>query len=181
MVDVNKFVALLRGINVGTAKRIPMAQLREVFSALGLRDVRTHLQSGNVVFAAPFRPDVVMLEAAVLSATGVQSSIVLLDEAVFRDIHRQNPFGDVPDPSRMLVHFTDAMPAAAALDMPDPAEFAPEQLAVGDHALYQWAPDGLLATKVPARFYRQFPGVLTTRNLRTVDRILLLLDEGSDG
>lgn len=180
MVDVNNFVALLRGINVGSAKRIPMAVLREVYSAVGLRGVRTHLQSGNVVFAASSRPDTATLEAAVLSATGVQSTLVLLDEARFRDIHRQNPFREVPDPARMLVHFTDAMPAADALDLPDPAGLAPEQLAVGAHALYQWAPDGVLGTKVPARFYRQFPGTLTARNLRTVERILLLLDEPSE-
>jgi uncharacterized protein (DUF1697 family) len=181
MVDVNKFVALLRGINVGSAKRIPMAVLRDAFTNAGSGAVRTHLQSGNVVFTAAARPEVAALEAAVLALSGVQSSIVLLDEAVFRDIHRDNPFRDAPDPSRMIVYFTDQMPAASALALPDPAGLAPEQLAVGAHALYQWAPDGVLGTKVPAAFYRQFPGVITTRNLRTVDRILLLLDEGTGG
>jgi uncharacterized protein (DUF1697 family) len=181
MVDVNKYVALLRGINVGSAKRIPMATLRECFGDAGFGAVRTHLQSGNVVFSAGARPDSAALEAAVLARSGVQSSVVLIDEAVFRDIHADNPFRDAPDPSRMIVHFTDVMPQASELALPDPADLGSERLVVGAHALYQWAPDGVLGTKVPATFYRQFPGVITTRNLRTVDRILLMLDEGSDG
>jgi uncharacterized protein (DUF1697 family) len=179
MVDVNRFVALLRGINVGSAKRIPMATLRECLEESGLENVRTHLQSGNVVFDSPEIPSAAGLEASVLAATSVQSSVVVLAADDFREVVRANPFRDATDKSRMLIHFIDRMPAGSDVRMPDPADLAPEQLEAGARALYQWAPDGILASKIPPAFYRQFPGVLTARNLRTVERILTMVDDSS--
>lgn len=180
MVDVNEFVALLRGINVGSAKRIPMATLREVFENAGLQNVRTHLQSGNVVFESDGRPNAADLESLVLAHTSVQSSVVLVTAEDFRRVVRDNPFADAPDKSRMLIHFTDRMPRASDIVVPAAAELAPEKIALGARAMYQWAPDGLLASKLPAAFFRQFPGVLTARNLRTVERILTMVDDSSE-
>lgn len=179
MEDVNRFVALLRGINVGSAKRIPMALLRESLEDAGLSNVRTHLQSGNVVFDSPAIPSAADLEASVLARTGVHSSVVVVSAEEFQAIVEANPFQDAPDKSRMLVHFTDRMPPAGELQLPDPAAIAPEQLEAGAHALYQWAPDGILATRIPPAFFRQVPGVLTARNLRTVERILTMVDDSS--
>lgn len=179
MVDVNEFVALLRGINVGSAKRIPMATLREVFEDAGLRNVRTHLQSGNVVFETDARPRASELEALVLTRTSVQSSIVLVEATELRQIVRDNPFADAPDKSRMLIYFTDQMPRPADIDLPDAAALAPEKVALGARALYQWTPDGLLASTLSPAFFRQFPGVLTARNLRTTERILTMVDDSS--
>lgn len=179
MGDVNEFVALLRGINVGTAKRIAMPALREAFESAGLRNVRTHLQSGNVVFESDEPPRAEDLEAVVFARSSVRSSVVVLDADTFRWIVRDNPFSDAPDKSRMLIHFTDRMPSSSDLDIPDAAGLAPEQLAVGSRALYQWSPDGVLASRVPPAFFRQFPGTVTARNLRTVERILTMVDDSS--
>lgn len=179
MVDVNEFVALLRGINVGSAKRIPMDTLREVLESKGLRNVRTSLQSGNVVFESDARPPASELEAVVLEGTSVQSSIVVMGSDEFRQIARDNPFADAADKSKMLIYFTDQMPRSADIDLPDPAELAPEQVALGARALYQWTPNGVLASTISPAFFRQFPAALTARNLRTVERILTLVDDTS--
>ena len=179
MGDVNEFVAFLRGINVGSAKRIAMSTLRETFESAGLSNVRTHLQSGNVVFQSDEQPRAADLESVTFAHTSVQCSIVVLAAEEFRQIVRDNPFADAPDKSRMLVHFTQRMPPASDIVVPHPAELAPEQIALGPRALYQWAPDGVLATTLAPAFFRQFPGVLTARNLRTVERILTMVDDSS--
>ena len=180
-----KYVALLRGINVGNAKGVAMADLRAVFEELGYGDVETLLRSGNVVFtsAAPLKTSAAtFLEDALLMRTGVQSSILLLEADTFREIARDNPLTDVgDDDSRLMVTFFDRSLDAAEIDAGDvsrPGEsmLAPEQLAIGDRAIYQWCPDGILQSKVPKKFWKQFPLHMTARNWRTVTKLLARLD-----
>lgn len=173
-----RYVALLRGINVGRAKAIPMADLASVFTALGFTGVATVLRSGNVVFEsrtvvsrdAPER-----IEAAVLAATGVQSSVLLLDSAEFSGILDSNPLIDIAtDGSKSFVTFVSSMPTGLAL--PDADTLAPELLVVGRAAVYQWMPDGSLQTRVPKAFWRQFDAPVTARNWNTVQKLRALLE-----
>jgi uncharacterized protein (DUF1697 family) len=173
-----RYVALLRGINVGRAKAVPMAELASVFTALGFTDVATVLRSGNVVFgsaeAAP-RNTPARIEAAVLAATGVQSSVLMLDCAAFSAILDANPLVDVAtDGSRSFVTFVTTMPAP--LELPDASCLAPEILAVGPAAVYQWMPDGSLQTRVPRSFWKQFDAPVTARNWNTAQKLRALLD-----
>lgn len=73
-----KYVALLRGINIGTANQVPMAELKTVFENLGVRGVRTVLRSGNAVFEADAAPTAADVEAELLRVTGVQASALVL-------------------------------------------------------------------------------------------------------
>jgi uncharacterized protein (DUF1697 family) len=165
---VARFVALLRGVNVST-KRLAMADLRAAYSSLGLEDVRTLLNSGNVVFSAP-SIEAAALEAAVLSRTGIDSRTLVMTADRFRDIAAAVPYRDKPDHSRVLVTFFETMPSSLAI----PAVAEPELIALGEHAMYQWLPDGVLGTKLPPSFARSL-GLATARNLRTVDKLLALL------
>ena len=106
-------VALLRGINVGRAKRVSMADLREVVTSLGHTDVRTVLQSGNVVFTAGRAGRTAVdggaaaaLEQALLDATGVQASVLLVPADDLAAIAAANPLRDITtDASRGFVTF----------------------------------------------------------------------------
>jgi uncharacterized protein (DUF1697 family) len=173
----NKYIALLRGINVGTAKSVSMAELAGVFSALGFTGVKTLLRSGNVVFEAggALPTDAASaIEAAVLAATGVQSSVLVLDSAAFIAIADANPLLTVAtDGSKSFVTFLAPMPAV--VEVPDAATLYPEILRLGEVAVYQWFPDGSMQTRVPKAFWRQFPGVVTARNWNTVVKIRGLL------
>ena len=193
----NKYVALLRGINVGTAKSVSMAELAGVFGALGFTGVKTLLRSGNVVFEAggALPADAASaIEAAVLAATGVRSSVLVLDSAAFIAIADANPLHTNPlhtnpllahpllahpllavatDGSKSFVTFVAPMPAA--VEVPDAATLYPEILRLGEAAVYQWFPDGSMQTRVPKAFWRQFPGVVTARNWNTVTKIVGLL------
>lgn len=158
-------VALLRGVNVGTSTRLPMADLRAIFETAGAHDVATYLQSGNVVFTGELDA------AAVESAIPVTTRVLLVTAQRLRLIATQNPLLHVAtDPARMVITFFDEMPP---IDVP--TELAPEQLVVGAHAMYQWLPDGVSKSKLPSAFYRRLGPVATGRNLRTVDALLGML------
>ena len=171
-------VALLRGINVGRAKRVSMADLREVVTSLGHTDVRTVLQSGNVVFTAGRAVDgraAAALEQALLDATGVQASVLLVPADDLAAIAAANPLRDITtDASRGFVTFLSRPLEPALVPAPDVDVLAPEVLVVAERAVYQWCPDGALATKVPPAWWRQLDQVVTTRNWRTVQRLVEL-------
>jgi uncharacterized protein (DUF1697 family) len=173
----SRYVALLRGINVGTANSVSMAELAEAFRGLGFTGVKTLLRSGNVVFEAgrALPADAASdIAAAVLAATGVDSGVLVLDSATFLAIADANPLLDVAtDGSKLFVTFVEAMPAA--LKLPDADALLPEILRVGDAALYQWLPNGSTRTRVPKRLWKQFSGVVTARNWNTVSKIADLL------
>ncbi len=179
-------VALLRGINVGRAKRVSMADLREVVTSLGHTDVRTVLQSGNVVFTAGRAVDgggataadggaAAALEQALLDATGVQASVLLVPADDLAAIAAANPLRDITtDASRGFVTFLSRPLEPALVSAPDEVLLAPEVLVVAERAVYQWCPDGVLATKVPPAWWRRLDQVVTTRNWRTVQRLVEL-------
>ena len=174
-------MALLRGINVGRAKRIAMADLREVYQNLGCTDVATLLNSGNVVFRAPegrvaSAPDPKTFREAVREATGVDSEVVLLDAAAFRRLADANPLrAPGREPKRVSVAFAagDLDPArATAIDM---GSLGDEEIVVEPRAVYQWLPDGVLASRVPPGFWASLGTTVTARNDQTVQRIVALL------
>jgi uncharacterized protein (DUF1697 family) len=180
-------VALFRGINVGTAKAVAMPQLAAVFEALGYTVVRTVLRSGNVVFgvATDQTGAAERIEAAVLAATGVQSSVLVLTATKFRAIAEANPLDGatsagvaatgVPSAgSKTFITFLSE--PHGTIEVPDAAALAPELLRVGDSAVYQWMPDGSQQTKVPKSFWKQFSGHVTARNANTVRKLLDLLE-----
>ena len=173
-----RYVALLRGINVGPSKRIAMADLREIMSALGFQGVRTLLQSGNLILDSAIAPDAAKLEAAVAAGTGVHASMLVIPAARFERIVADFPFLDVAtDESRAIITFVEKMPASSAVTRLTDEELAPERLVLGKDAVYQWLPDGVLATRLPPRFVKQFGENATARNLRTAKKIVAMLGD----
>ena len=174
---MHQYIALLRGINVGRAKAVSMAELASVFSELGYTDVTTVLRSGNVVFGSRTVASAdtsTHMEAAVLAATGVHSSVLLLDSAEFLTILDANPLtAEVTDGSKSFVTFVTSMPAS--LELPDASALAPELLAVGPGAVYQWMPDGSRHTRVGRSFWKQFDAPVTARDMNTAQKLRALL------
>ena len=174
---MTRYVALLRGINVGTAKPVAMTDLRACFEALGFTDVRTVLRSGNVVFDSREPVEHGALEEAIASATGMSAGVVLVDGARFRRIVADNPLASVAsDPSRALVYFLEAVPDDTGLGRPSDDDLLPERLAFGKDAIYQWCPDGISKSRVPLKFFTTLGTTATGRNLRTVEKLVALLD-----
>jgi uncharacterized protein (DUF1697 family) len=171
-------VALLRGINVGTAKRVPMVELRAAAEELGHQHPVTLLNSGNLVFSAD-RPlgaaDADALRAAVRARTGVDAELVVLGGEAFARIAAANPLRDGSREAKLLsVAFAQA--GRPVLEEAPPAsDLAPELMVVTGEAVYQWLPDGVLASRVPAAWWRSLAVPVTARNDATVRKIEALL------
>ena len=173
---MSRSVLLLRAVNVSGRNRVPMAELRSAVESLGHGSVATLLQSGNVVFTSDAEPDSAALEEAIASATGVRAAVVLLTAAQLRTVADENPLRAVAtDPSRATITFVEG--AADALARPSDAELAPEMVVFGAHAVYQWCPDGISKSRLPARFFASLGPQATARNLRTVDKLLAMAEE----
>ncbi|WP_209561163.1 DUF1697 domain-containing protein [Frigoribacterium sp. PvP032] len=171
-------VALLRGINVGTAKRVPMVELRAAAEELGHQRPATLLNSGNLVFSAD-RPlgadDADALRAAVLARTGVDAELVVLAGDAFARIAAANPLRDESREAKSLsVAFAQAGRPVIE-EAPPASDLAPELMVVTGEAVYQWLPDGVLASRVPAAWWRSLAVPVTARNDATVRKIEALL------
>ena len=171
---MHTFVSLLRGINVGGHKKIRMDELRGIYTAAGFSRVESHLQSGNVVFAAD-EPDrarlAARLEAAIAEAYGYAVSVVLRDGADLQRVIAGNPFLTTrhEDPTKLYVTFLAQPPSAtdlAALTVPDSG--ADEFRIVGQE-VFLFCPNGAGRTKLTNNlFERKLHTVATSRNWNTV-------------
>jgi uncharacterized protein (DUF1697 family) len=172
------WVVLLRGINVNPTTKLAMAELRSLLTDLGYEDVVTLLQSGNVLLSSTKRPAAAPIEAAIVARTGVPSRVVVLALKDFAAITKANPLLDNSaiherdDLSKMVITFLDSDITPSTVDRPSDADLEPERLVITKRAIYQWCPDGILKSQLKPSWWRQFDAVATTRNVRTVNRIL---------
>ena len=173
-------VALLRGINLARRRRVSMADLRELLEARGYEDVRTHLQSGNVLLSSPLGPRRLEaeLERRLAEGLGMDVRVLVRTRSELAKIVERNPLRRVAtDGSRHLVVFlAQRLPRAAAREL-EAAEIAPEQVAVAGRELYAWHPDGLQRSLLAKLLDDKRLGVVSTaRNWNTVTKLLELLD-----
>jgi uncharacterized protein (DUF1697 family) len=172
-------VALWRGINVGTAKRVGMADLRAVAAGLGGVAPATVLASGNLVAglapdrAADAGPE---LRAAVLAATGVDAAVLVLTGDAVRAIAASNPLRADDRPAARLSVAVAEVPGALAGTAPPAVDLGDERMVVTGDAVYQWLPDGVTGSRVPAAWWRSLPTTVTARNDATLQKIVALLD-----
>jgi uncharacterized protein (DUF1697 family) len=171
-------VALLRGVNVGTAQRVAMADLRRIAVDLGFERPETLLNSGNLVFGASSvlgPDDAAGLRAAVARETGVDADLVLLDAHRFERLAAANPLRrDGREPKLLSVAFAEVPGALDGVAPPD-VDLGDDEVVVAPDAVYQWLPSGVLASRVPAAWWRALPTAVTARNDATVRKIEALL------
>jgi uncharacterized protein (DUF1697 family) len=164
---VSVYVGLLRGVNVGGAAKLPMADLRRIAEDCGFTDVRTYVQSGNIVFrtGAPAAKAAATLRSAIAGATALDPALAVRTPAQMAAVVDGCPFEDTAH-----VHVTflveGAKPRALAIDLD---RFAPEQAAAVGRQVYLYLPDGIGRSKLAAVLSRGPAGADgTTRNWRTV-------------
>jgi len=172
-------IALLRGINVGKAKRISMADLRVLVENLGGTRVRTLLNSGNVVFEAG-RLDIPELAADIDQALqrhhGFSAQVVVIKAADLISIVHDNSLLDVAtNPSSHLVAFVTESRLLTKLRPLLDADWKPDALALGSKAAYLWCAQGILASKLIEAVARATGNRVTTRNWATVLKLQALI------
>jgi uncharacterized protein (DUF1697 family) len=179
-VATTRQVALLRGINLAGRARVEMGRLREVIEALGYRDVRTHLQSGNVVFTSERAVDEAAREIEDAVAEHLISVPVLVrTRDDLAKIVERNPLRDVAtDPRRYLVTFLSGAPDRRRVRELDAADFEPEAFHVAGREAYVWSPGGVRASRLSYAFWEKHFGLTATaRNWNTVTKLLALADQ----
>jgi len=171
-------VALLRGINLGSKRRVAMADLRAWLTDLGYEDVRTLLQSGNVVLRTNRRPDTVRgeVEAALAKGAGFTVDCVMRTAPELRAVVDLDPFREVvTDPSRYVVSFLDGPGKWPEIDA---AGYEPERVHLAEREAYFWLPNGQMKSPILAAFPARRGEVATVRNWNTVTKLLAMAEDG---
>jgi uncharacterized protein (DUF1697 family) len=180
---MTRHIALLRGINVGGHKKVPMAALREALGAAGFEDVKTYVQSGNVALTASERSPAKVgrkVAKAIDDAFGFDVAVVMRTRDEIAALVDDDPLGDVAtNPTyRIVVFLADKLDRDRLADV-DPEEFAPEAFALRDREIVMWAPDGQRDSKLVKALTEKRTGVVgTARNWRTVEKLLDLAGDG---
>ncbi|MDG9709214.1 DUF1697 domain-containing protein [Streptomyces sp. DH10] len=175
------YAALLRGINVGGSRKVPMADLRALLAGLGYEDVRTYLQSGQAVFAST-QGDEESLAAEITHAIekhfGFGVDVIVRDHAYLKAIADACPFPAADlEPKQLHVTYFSAPVTPERFAEIDRSAYLPEEFRLGDRALYLYAPNGLGRSKLAEHLAkpRINKGVIaTTRNWNTVVKLVEL-------
>lgn len=178
-----RHVALLRGINVGRAKRVAMADLRALVEGLGYGEVRTLLNSGNVVFAAPAATAgkaAARIEKGIAADLGVSCRVTVLTGGEIAEIVAKNPLEEIAvDPSRYLVAVLNDPADRTRLAAIAQQDWAPEVMAIGRRVAYVWCASGILAGRLFQTIDKALGGGVTTRNWATITKLHALTEEAT--
>jgi uncharacterized protein (DUF1697 family) len=167
-------IALLRGVNLGAAKRVAMADLRRVFEGLGHTGVRTLLQSGNLVFESGAEHEDAVeakVEQALLDGLGLRTEVFVRGAHAWRDMIVANPFVAEAerDPAHLVLMVLKRAPGDAAQEALDAAVSGRERVRIIGRATYIVYPDGIGESRFTGGILDRALGVRGTgRNWNTV-------------
>jgi uncharacterized protein (DUF1697 family) len=178
---MGRMVALLRAVNVG-GRKLPMAELRALCGELGWTDVATYIQSGNVVFTAPGKPEAIeaALEAAIARRFGMDVPVLVRSKAQWAKYQADNPFPHEAkdEPARLMLVVTKRPPAAGAAEAIEARAAAGERVRQAGDVLWFHFPNGAGASKLtPSLVDRAIGSPGTARNYNTVMKLKEMLEE----
>jgi uncharacterized protein (DUF1697 family) len=174
-------IALLRGINVGSHNRIPMADLRGLLADLGYPDARTLVQSGNIVLSAGLSPDELAgeLEREIAGRFGAQTPVVVRTREELAAVVALDPLGDVAQEHKLYqVSYLSAEPDPEAVAKLAQEDFTPERFVHVRREIYAWHPGGIHNSRLARMLSDKRLGVVATaRNWKTTTKLLEMADE----
>jgi uncharacterized protein (DUF1697 family) len=174
-------LALIRGINVGGNRMVPMDELKAFATRLGLADVRTLLQSGNMVFRSPRRPAALedLLESEAKEHLGLTAEFFIRTADEWRAIIAGNPFPDAArnDPGHLLVVFLKDAPGPERYAALRGAITGPEVVLPGGRQAYAVYPEGVGRSRLTSALIDRILGTRGTgRNWNTVLKLGVLAE-----
>lgn len=176
-------VAMLRGVNVGGHQKMSMAALRTLCTSLGLRDVQTYIQSGNLVFREEGEDPATVarrLEKAIEAGFGFRPAVVVRTASELRKVIAKNPFAGRAgiEPNHLLVVFMDRAPTKEAREQLLSLPCEPEELRINGRELYIHYPQGMAHPKIPlVKMEKTLQCASTGRNWNTVNKLLTMAEE----
>ena len=176
--NMTTYISLLRGINVSGQKKIKMAGLVSLYEALGLKKVRTYVQSGNVIFdsaAGGARKLSQKIEEEIQKVFGFSVTVLIRTAAELQDVAENNLFlkKKATDITKLHVTFLSEKPDKAALKQLETIETGGDAFEVAEKHIYLYCPNGYGRTKLSNTFFeKKLKVAATTRNWNTVTALL---------
>lgn len=175
------YIALFRGINVGGKNKLPMNELIGILEELGCQNVRTYIQSGNVVFKSNENNGSRLskrISQGIKEYHGFAPTILLLRPEDLEKIVAKNPFPEAKnDPKSLHIGFLASIPKEPNLKTLESIRAESERYRLIDKAFYLYAPDGIGRSKLAAKTEKLLGVQMTDRNWRTVSKILEMVNE----
>jgi len=174
-------IVLLRGVNLASRNRIAMPELREALAGAGFDDVRTYVQSGNVVLSTKLKPaeTVRKVERLIREKFGLEIDVVVRTRAELARVVKSNPLGDVADdPKRYQVSFLAKKLDGDSMRKLEAAAVESERVVFSGREIYAWHPAGVARSRLWAALAGRSLGVsATARNWTTVTTLLAMAEE----
>jgi len=170
---VTTLIALLRGINVGGSNPLPMKELAALLTEMGLREVRTYIQSGNVVFRCDVKNKAALaakISAAIKTQHGFAPHVLLLDAAELHEAMAGNPYPET-EPKSLHLYFLDEAPQHPDLKSLEAIKPDGEHFTLAGKVLYLHTPEGFGSSKLAARVEKLLGVAATARNWNTVRKL----------
>ena len=180
---MDTWVALLRGINLGGHNKVPMKELKPLFVNAGCDNVRTYIQSGNVVFDASMDlaarvPE--LMAARIEESFGVRTWLTIRSREEMRQTIANNPFADLnAPPTSVAVSFLAEPPKDGTIAYSKADESVPDKIIIAGKDVYLYLPNGFSGSKLNPKFFTKGLTAGTTRNWRTITRLMATMDESS--
>ncbi len=179
---MNTFIAILRGINLGGHKSVKMTELVKLFDALHLKNAKTYIQSGNVVFQSKDADKELMqkkIQKKISDTFGFEVPVLVRDPSEFSTVLKNNPFQKRKniDLSKLHVTFLNGVPDKKIIDKIAEQTFASDEFVVVKQVIYLYCPNGYGNTKLSNTFWEsKLKLTATTRNWKTVNELKNMSD-----
>ncbi len=181
MTSMTTWIGLFRGINVGGNNILPMAELRTDLESLNLKNVRTYIQSGNVVFDSTAKTASSLTNKIgdqVEKRHGFRPHLLILDRKTLQAAIKSNPFSNaISEPKTLHFFFLAELATDPDIEALDHAKTPTEDYKLTDRVFYLHAPDGVGRSKLAANAEKYLGVVTTARNYRTVDKLLSMVTQ----
>ena len=172
---MSTLIALLRGINVGGNNKLPMNELTALLEGMGLREVQTYIQSGNVVFRCELKSRAMLaakIGAAIEAQHGFAPQVLLLEAAELRKAIADNPYPEAEaDPKSLHLFFLANAPQHPDLKSLEALKTGSERYKLAGRVLYLHTPEGVGRSKLAARAEKLLGVAASGRNWNTVCKL----------
>jgi len=168
---MQRYIAILRGINVGGKHKISMTELKKVLEKTGIEHIQTYIQSGNVIFSSDESDPAVLTEqisSVIKDHWGFEVPVIILSKREIDEIILTNPFADIYDPACLHITFLSAVPQSERIKSILELKDSPNDISIINRAVYLYCPNGYSKTRITNSFLeRKLNLIATTRNLKT--------------
>lgn len=176
---MTKYIILLRGINVGGHRKVPMAELRELFTMSGFKNVQTYIQSGNMILESSYNSKKIKTtaEELILQHFGFEATTLVKTESELKTIFDSCPFqNDVKEKSYFMM--LGSMPDREGLEEVSELSYKGEEINITNNCIYFFSANGYGRTKFNSNFFeRKLKVNATARNYKTMLKLLAMVKE----